>query len=78
MARPHLDDEDILERELLGKEVKAFMETHKFTELKMAETLGISRRSMQMLKAGRIKPHAETLKRWEIISSKYEKRAARA
>ena len=78
MARPKTTADGFREREALGIEVKAFMEAHKFTELKMAETLGISRRSMQMLKAGRIKPHAETLKRWEIISSKYEKRAARA
>lgn len=78
MARPKTTADGFRERETLGAEVKAFMETYKFTELKMAETLGISRRSMQMLKAGRIKPHAETLKRWEVISSKYEKRAARA
>lgn len=78
MARPKTTEAGFQERKRLGEQVKAFMEENKFTELKMAETLGISRRSMQMLKAGRIKPHADTLRRWEAISSKYEKRGIRA
>jgi len=44
-----------------------------FTEKKLADLLGVSRRSMQMMKAGRSMPHKETFDRLQVVFSKYRR-----
>lgn len=76
MPRPKLTTEDLKERDKLAQEVKEFLSTFRFTEIKLAQTLGISRRSVQMIKAGRVNPNPATVKKLETLRERY-KRSAR-
>lgn len=73
MPRPKISKEDLDKRKTLAEEIQDFLTTHKFTEVRLAEALGISRRSAQMMKAGKVNPNAETLRRWELLRSKYKR-----
>lgn len=73
MPRPKLTKEDLALREVLSGQIKDFLTAYRFTEVKLAETLGISRRSLQMMKAGKVNPSAETLRAWEILRARYKR-----
>jgi hypothetical protein len=76
MPRPKPTKEDFKEREQLAIEVRLFAKENLFTEIKLAEVLGISRRTLQMIKAGNVSPHPSTLRKWKALSEKYNKAAA--
>ena len=73
MPRPKPTDEDLQEREQLATAVAKFMKDNKFTEVKLAEILGVSRRTVQMMKAGKVTPHPGTLRKWETLVAKYKR-----
>lgn len=73
VGRPASTEEEIREREALGAEIREFMAENLFTEKKLADLLGVSRRSMQMMKAGRSMPHKETFDRLQVVFSKYRR-----
>ena len=73
MPRPKLTREDLDQRETLADQIKDFLTRYRFTEVKLAETLGISRRSVQMMKAGKVCPSTGTLRTWEILRAKYKR-----
>ena len=71
MPRPKTTSEDVEDRRALAQEVKAFMREKLFTEIKMAEALGVSRRTIQMIKAGKVTPTLTTRRKWETLRAKY-------
>lgn len=75
MPRPKPTEEDLKEREGRAVEIREFLKTYKFTEVRLAEVLGVSRRTVQMMKAGRVSPHPVTVKTWEILKAKHKRTA---
>lgn len=75
MPRPKPTKEALKERESLAVEVKDFLKNNKFTEVKLADVLGVSRRTVQMMKAGNVTPHPTTFSRWTALKAKYKKTA---
>ena len=72
MPKVTLTEEVLEERKKRARELKDFMVNNKFTEKRLSEIVGISRRSIQMLKAGRITPHLDTLRRLETLYLRYK------
>jgi DNA-binding XRE family transcriptional regulator len=64
-------DDALKEREKLAQELRIFMQNNKFTEKKFGEIVGISRRTVQMIKAGAISPHESTLEKMNTLFTKY-------
>lgn len=71
MSRPKPTEEDFEDRKSRAEEMKHFMHENMFTEVKLAEVLGVSRRTIQMIKAGRVTPTPLTLRRWEALVKQY-------
>lgn len=71
MSRPKPTEDDLELREVRAAEMKRFMREHLFTEVKIAEVLGVSRRTIQMIKAGKVTPTPPTLRRWEALLKRY-------
>lgn len=67
MPRPAPTDGDIELRKRRAQEMKHFMKEHLFTEIKLADVLGVSRRTVQMIKAGKVTPTPSTLHKWEAL-----------
>lgn len=72
MARPMPTARDIEERKTRAAKIKEFMSDNLFTEVRLAETLGVSRRTVQMMKAGKVTPTRSTLRKWEALLNKYK------
>ncbi len=72
MARPKPTKEDLKEREKLAQTVKDFMKNNLFTEKKLADVVGVSRRSIQMIKAGAVSPQPGTLHKLETLFLRYQ------
>jgi DNA-binding XRE family transcriptional regulator len=64
---------ELKERADRAKEIKQFMKDNLFTEVKLAEVLEISRRSLQMIKAGNVTPRMDILRKWNTLKNKYDK-----
>jgi DNA-binding XRE family transcriptional regulator len=73
MARPKPTEEDLEMRGKRAVEWRVFMKNYLFTESRLAETLGISRRTVQMIKAGKVSPNLNTLKLFESLKAKYNR-----
>lgn len=73
MPRPKATPDEVKRRQVLAAQVKSFMVNFKFTEVQLADTLGVSRRTIQMMKAGRVSPREATARRWEMLYGKYQK-----
>lgn len=73
MPRPKLTEEGVVEREKRAEEMKTFLKNNLMTEAKLAEILGISRRTVQMVKSGRVSPQPATLRAWNNLVSKYKR-----
>lgn len=72
MARKKPTEDDLKEREERALDFRKFMKSYLFTEIKLAEVLDISRRTVQMIKAARVTPQPSTLKKWIALKKKYE------
>lgn len=73
MARAKPTQEDIEEREQRAEEMRTFVKENLFTEVKLAEVLGISRRTVQMMKSGKVSPQDSTLRKWNTLVQKYKR-----
>jgi hypothetical protein len=71
MPKPKPDKVELQERGRRAVEWKRFMRDNLFTEVKFAETLGISRRTVQQVKAGQVTPRYGTLRKWNALKAKY-------
>jgi len=72
MPRPKPSKEDLQERKKLAAAVKQFAKDNLFTEIKLAEVLGLSRRTVQMIKAAKVTPHPSTLHSINGLFAKYK------
>jgi len=72
MARPKPTAADIKEREELAVRLKKFMKDKMFSEQRLAEVADISRRTIQMIKAGGVTPHPDTLRKLNTIFRRHE------
>lgn len=75
MPRRKPDEDDLKAREELAAAMVAFRANNLFTQKKLAETLEISRRTVQMIESGCISPHPGTLRAWKTLVSKYRANA---
>jgi hypothetical protein len=73
MGGPHETPEVIKEREKLAKKIKDFMRDNLFTEKRLGDICSISRRTVQMIKSGKVTPHQDTLDKLENLFAKYRK-----
>jgi DNA-binding XRE family transcriptional regulator len=78
MPRLHPTEEELKERQKRAKVWREFMANNLFTEQGLANTLGISRRTVQMIRAGNVSPHKDTLRLFESLKAKYDKEAKRS
>jgi transcriptional regulator with XRE-family HTH domain len=74
MPRPKPTEEDLKERKLLAAKMRAFMKNNKLTEVRLGELTGLSRRTIQMIRAAKVTPTYSTLRLWEQFRDKYKKR----
>lgn len=72
MPRPKPDEIDLEQRVERQHEWRTFRTRYLFSQKKLAEVLGISRRTVQEIEAGRITPHMETLRLFSRLKAKYE------
>jgi transcriptional regulator with XRE-family HTH domain len=70
---PKETPEVIEEREKLAQKLKDFMKNNLFTEKKLADVVGASRRTIQMIKAAAATPHESTLEKLEKLFLKYRR-----
>jgi transcriptional regulator with XRE-family HTH domain len=73
MPRPKPSKEDLEERKSRAIELRAFMKNNKLTEVRFGELTGISRRTVQMMRAGKVTPTYTTLRLWEEFRDKYKR-----
>jgi len=73
MPRLKASSEEIEERKKRAVKWRDFMKDNLFTEKKLAETIGVSRRTVQMVRAGKVTPHKDTLHKFETLVAKYER-----
>jgi DNA-binding XRE family transcriptional regulator len=78
MPRLHPTEDELKERQKRAKVWREFMADKLFTEQRLADTLGISRRTVQMIKAGRVSPHKDTLRLFDSLKARYDREAKRS
>ncbi len=71
MARPKPTAQDLKDRVTRAAEWRSWMKANLFTEKKLSDVTGISRRTIQMIRAGRVTPHFNTLRIFSALQSKY-------
>lgn len=71
MPKPSPTEDDLKTRRELAVQMVEFMRDNKFTEVKLADLLGVSRRTVQSMKAAQVTAHPVTIRRLEIIFQKY-------
>jgi transcriptional regulator with XRE-family HTH domain len=71
MARKKPTAQDIEERDERAQQMKDFMKNNLFSEIKLAEKTGISRRTIQMIKAGKITPHTGTIRKLNTLYNRF-------
>jgi DNA-binding XRE family transcriptional regulator len=73
MRKPKPIEEKEQARQERATEWRDFMKNHLFTEKRLAETIGISRRTVQMVRAGKVTPHDNTLRLFVALKAKYDR-----
>lgn len=63
---------DIEKRKERSLEWFNFRDEFLFTQQRLAEILGLSRRTIQMVESGKITPHPETLRVFAVLKGKHE------
>jgi transcriptional regulator with XRE-family HTH domain len=72
MPRLKPSEEDLQERESRKQEWRRFRKENLLTQIRLAEVLGISRRTVQLIEAGRVTPFPGTLRKFLALKAKYE------
>jgi len=54
-----------------ARQWKKFRKKHYFSQERLAQVLGISRRAVQYVEAGQLTPHASTLFKFEVLRIKH-------
>lgn len=71
MARPKPTEEDLERRTRRQAEWVEFRKEYLFTQKRLAEILGISRRTVQQVEAGLVTPLPDTLRSFLTLKAKY-------
>jgi DNA-binding XRE family transcriptional regulator len=71
MPRLKPTEEDLKEREDRRLEWKKFRKDRLFTQSKLAEVLGLSRRTVQLIEAGKVSPFPETLRKFQALKARH-------
>lgn len=71
MARPKPTKQDLQDRKTRAIEWRAWMKENLFTEKKLSDVTGISRRTIQMIRAGKVTPHYNTLRTFAALQSRF-------
>jgi len=72
VARPKRDNTSVEpEMKRLAVEFSQFRQDNNLSQKLLAEVIGISRRTIQSVEAGRILPHKQTLDAFEKLKLKY-------
>lgn len=53
-----------------AQEWKLFRRTNRFTQRRLAEVVGVCRRTIQLIEGGHITPHTLTLRRFAVFKEK--------
>ena len=72
MPRPKPTEEDLKDREDRRQEWKKFRKDRLFTQTKLAEVLGLSRRTVQLIEAGKVSPFPDTLRKFWALKARHE------
>lgn len=72
MPRPKPSEEDLQRRESRKAEWSQFRKEHLFTQVELAQFLGISRRTVQLIEAGKVSPFPGTLRKFSELKAKHE------
>jgi len=67
-----LDKEDSKQRVKRAEDWRMFRRNNLFTQKRLAEIVGISRRTLQKVESGYITPHPQTLRRFAAFKRKYD------
>lgn len=75
MAKPKRTLDSELEKEMqkTAREWTKLREMNKLSQTFLSEIIGVSRRTIQSIEAGKIIPQAATIKKFEELRSKYER-----
>ena len=76
MPRPKPSEEDLKEREQRRHEWVEFRKKNLFTQVRLAEVLELSRRTVQQIEAGKVSPWPETLRKFQALKAKYDRERA--
>jgi citrate lyase synthetase len=76
MSKPKPTKTDMKKRKERAAEWRAFMRDLPITEKKLAECLGISRRTVQYIKACKVTPHSNTVMVFKAFKAKHQGKAA--
>jgi transcriptional regulator with XRE-family HTH domain len=72
MPRPKPSEEDLQQRESRKQEWSQFRKKNLFTQVRLAEVLDISRRTVQLIESCRVSPFPGTLRKFLALKTKYE------
>jgi DNA-binding XRE family transcriptional regulator len=72
MPRPKPTSRDISDRKVRATEWKEFRRDYLFTQKRLADIVGVSRRTIQKIEAAIVTPHPDTLRLFRAIQKKYE------
>lgn len=76
MPRLKPSKEDLKERELRRHEWVEFRRKNLFTQVRLAQVLELSRRTVQQIEAGKVSPWPETLRKFQALKAKYDRERA--
>jgi DNA-binding XRE family transcriptional regulator len=71
MPRPKPTEEDMKERDARREEWRKFRKDHLFTQVKLAEVLDLSRRTVQLIEAGKVSPFPDTLRKFQALKARH-------
>ena len=71
MPNARLDNAEKKAREQRAQEWLKFRKDNLITQIKFADLLGVSRRTIQMIERGRVSPYPITLRKYEALNAKY-------
>jgi len=71
MPRPKITSRELKLRNKYRREWLGFRRANLFTQVRLAETLGISRRTVQMIENRRVNPQRSTLRKFMALQAKY-------
>jgi DNA-binding XRE family transcriptional regulator len=72
MPQPKPGNEDLKMRNKRAQDWKMFRRNNMFTQKRLAEIIGISRRTLQKIEGGHIIPHPTTLRKFASFKRKYD------